>query len=418
VTDSGRVVVAGAGLAALRTVTELRNGGHAGPITMIGAERRPPYDRPPLSKKVLTEPGLDPSLGADFAALKVDFRPDEAATGLDLAARAIATARGSYPFDHLVLATGALPVALPGEGRQRFLRTYDDALAIRDLLRPGLRLVVVGAGWIGAELATAAVSLGSQVTVLEAGPTPLAAAVGAPIGAQTAHWYAAAGVELRVGVAVASVDPGGLALADGEWVAADEIVTAVGVRPAVRWLEGSGLRLENGVAVDACLRAGPPGVYAVGDCAAFESLRFGRRLRFEHWDVALHAPEVVAANVLGADQPYDPVPYFWSEQFGRMVQYAGYHGTADRLIWRGDPATPRWSACWLTPAQSIPLAPADPTSPASTPTPAPTGGRMVAILTVDRPRDLLQARQLIASGRPVDPAKLADPDIPVKAAVA
>src|SRR6185312_11367057 len=249
-------------------------------------------------KKFLAEPGLDPSLKADFAALEVDFRPDEAATGLG---DELITSRGAYPFDHLVLATGALPVALPGDGRQRFLRTYDDALALRDLLRPGLRLAIVGAGWIGAELATAAAAHGSEVTVVEAGPAPLAAAIGAPLGAQTAHWYAAAGVDLRV-------------------------VTAVGVRPAIGWLEGSGLRLENGVAVDPGLRTSRPGVFAAGDCASFESRRFGRRLRVEHWDVALHQPEVVAANVLGGDEVYDPVPYFWSEQFGRMVQYVGHHG--------------------------------------------------------------------------------------------
>ena len=388
-TDSGRVVVAGAGLAGLRTAEELRARGFAGPVTLIGGESWPPYDRPPLSKKVLTEPDLDPSLKADFAALDVDFRPDEAATGLG---DALVTNRGTYPFDHLVLATGARPVALPGEGRQRFLRTYDDALALRDLLRPGLRLAIVGAGWIGAELATAAVAHGSQVTVVEAGPTPLAAAIGAPVGAQTARWYAAAGVDLRVVTAVEAVQPGGLALAGGEQLAADEIVTAVGVRPATGWLEGSGVRLENGVAVDAGLRTSRPGVFAAGDCAAFESRRFGRRLRFEHWDVALHAPEVVAANVLGGDEAYDPVPYFWSEQFGRMLQYVGYHGDAESLLWRGDPAEPTWAACWLA------------------------AGRLVAMLTVDRPRDMLQARRLIASADPVDVARLTDPAVPVKAA--
>ncbi|HEY6295718.1 MAG TPA: FAD-dependent oxidoreductase, partial [Streptosporangiaceae bacterium] len=134
--NRGRVVVAGAGLAGLRTVTELRSRGFTGPVTLVGAETRAPYDRPPLSKKVLTDPALDPSLRADFGALDVDFRASEAATGLKDAA--LVTERGLYPFDHLVLATGALPVALPGTGRQRFLRTYDDALALRDLLRPGL----------------------------------------------------------------------------------------------------------------------------------------------------------------------------------------------------------------------------------------------------------------------------------------
>jgi 3-phenylpropionate/trans-cinnamate dioxygenase ferredoxin reductase subunit len=391
-TESGRVVIAGAGLAGLRTAEELRERGFAGRITLIGAESRPPYDRPPLSKKVLTEPALDPSLKADFTALDVGFRPDEAAVGLG-EAQELVTDRGRYPFDHLVLATGALPVALRGDGPQRFLRSYDDALALRELLRPGLRLAIVGAGWIGAELATAAAAHGSQVTVVEAGPAPLAAAIGAPVGAQTARWYAAAGVDLRVATAVEAVQPGGLALAGGEHIAADEIVTAVGVRPATRWLEGSGVRLENGVAVDAGLRTSRPGVYAVGDCAAFESRRFGRRLRFEHWDVALHAPEVAAANVLGGDEAYDPVPYFWSEQFGRMLQYVGYHGDAESLLWRGDPADPAWAVCWLA------------------------AGRLVAILTVDRPRDMLQGRRLIAAGDPVDVARLADPAVPVKNAI-
>jgi NADPH-dependent 2,4-dienoyl-CoA reductase/sulfur reductase-like enzyme len=394
-TESGRVVIAGAGLSGLRTAEELRARGFAGPVTLIGAEARPPYDRPPLSKKVLTEPDLDPSLKADFAALDVDFRPGEAVTGLG---DELVTDRGTYPFDHLVLATGSLPVALPGEGRQRFLRTYDDALALRDLIRPAqsprkaLRLAIVGAGWIGAELATAAAAYGCQVTVVEAGPAPLAGAVGAPVGAQTARWYAAAGVDLKVATAVAAVQPGGLALAGGEWLEADEIVTAVGVRPATGWLEGSGLRLENGVAVDAGLRASRAGVYAVGDCAAFESRRFGRRLRVEHWDVALHMPEVAAANVAGGDEAYDPVPYFWSEQFGRMMQYVGHHGGADRLVWRGDPAEPTWAAGWLA------------------------DGRLVAMLTVGRPRDMLQARRLIDSGAPVDVSRLTDPAIPVKAA--
>jgi len=389
-TDSGRVVVAGAGLAGFRAAEVLRERGFAGPITLIGADPRPPYDRPPLSKKFLAEPDLDPSLKADFVALDVDFRPDEAATGLG---EKLVTSRGAYPFDHLVLATGALPVALPGDGRQRFLRTYDDALALRDLLRPGpsprkaLRLAIVGAGWIGAELATAAVAHGARVTVVEAGPAPLATAIGAPVGAQTARWYAEAGVDLRVATAVEAVRPGGLALADGGQVEADEVVSAVGVRPATAWLEGSGVRLENGVAVDAGLRTSRPGVYA-----AFESRRFGRRLRMEHWDVALHQPEVVAANILGGDEAYDPVPYFWSEQFGRMVQYVGYHGDAESLLWRGDPAEPTWSACWLA------------------------GGRLVATLTVDRPRDLLQARRLIAAAVPVDVSRLADPEIPVKTA--
>ena len=330
---------------------ELRARGYTGRITLVGAEDRPPYDRPPLSKKVLTD-GVDPSLRADFAALDADFRPGETAVSLAPAEATLVTNRGKLAFDHLVLATGAVPVTLPGPGRQRFLRTYDDALALRAVLRPGLRLAIIGAGWIGAELATAAAAAGCRVTVVEAGPAPLAAALGADAGSRTVPWYDRAGVELRTGTGVASVGRGGLALADGGWLPADEVVTAVGVRPAVSWLAGSGVALENGVAVDAGLRTSVPGVYAAGDCAAFESLRFGERLRVEHWDVALHAPEVVAANILGGAEVYDPVPYFWSEQFGQMMQYAGHHTPGDRLLWRGDPASPTWSACWLAPPGS------------------------------------------------------------------
>jgi 3-phenylpropionate/trans-cinnamate dioxygenase ferredoxin reductase component len=440
-----RTVVTGAGLAGFRTVEELRRRGYSGQLTLIGAEDRPPYDRPPLSKRVLTD-GIDPSLKADFASLDVDFRPGETAVALaapaapvppaapappapaspatpDPAAHTPAPAqpdmwpavppvagsaghpsdsyrdgvgvlitnRDKYPFGNLVLATGSVPVTLPGPGPQRVLRTYDDALALRALLRPGLRLAIVGAGWIGAELATAAAAAGCQVTVVEAGPAPLAGALGAAAGARTAPWYEQAGVELRTSTAVESVEPGGLALAGG-WLAADEIVTAVGVRPAVSWLAGSGLALDNGVAVDPGLRASLPGVYAAGDCASFESLRFGVRLRVEHWETALHAPEVVAANILGGAEVYDPVPYFWSEQFGRMVQYAGHHAAADRLLWRGDPDAATWSACWL----------------------AGDTARLTAVLTVNRPRDLLQGRRLIAAGAEADAARLADPAIAIK----
>jgi NADPH-dependent 2,4-dienoyl-CoA reductase/sulfur reductase-like enzyme len=405
-----RTVVTGAGLAGFRTVEELRRRGYSGQLTLIGAEDRPPYDRPPLSKRVLTD-GIDPSLNADFASLDVDFRPAETAVALEVPApaapapatpaspapaqpareSALITNRDKYAFDHLVIATGSVPVTLPGPGPQRVLRTYDDALALRALLRPGLRLAIVGAGWIGAELATAAAAAGCQVTVVEAGPAPLAGALGAAAGARTAPWYEQAGVELRTGTAVESVERGGLALAGG-WLAADEIVTAVGVRPAVSWLAGSGLVLDNGVAVDPGLRASLPGVYAAGDCAAFASLRFGVRLRVEHWETALHAPEVVAANIAGGAEVYDPVPYFWSEQFGRMVQYAGHHAAADRLVWRGDPDAATWSACWLSGDTS----------------------RLTAVLTVNRPRDLLQGRRLIAAGAEVDAARLADPAVAVK----
>jgi|SRR5579859_144337 len=388
----GQVVIAGAGLAGLRTAEELRARGYQGGLTMIGAEPRPPYDRPPLTKKFMTGEIDDTSLRADMDELGTQLRLAEAATGLGDGV--LRTDKAEYRFDALVVATGATPVRLPGPGPQRVLRTIDHAAALRAALRPGLKLAVIGAGWIGAELATSAAAKGCQVTVVEAAPAPLAGALGAEAGSRTVPWYAAAGVQLLLSQPVESVEAGGLALPGGGWLAADEVVTAIGVRPEVGWLTGSAVRVENGVAVDEGLRASVPGVFAAGDCAAFVSGRAGRRLRVEHWDSAVHAPEVVAANILGGDERYDPVPYFWSEQFGRMVQYCGQHARTDVLVWRGDTGGREWTACWLA------------------------GDRLTAVLAVARPRDLLQGRRLIASGAPVDPGLLADPAVPLRDAAA
>lgn len=387
-TGPAKLVVVGGGLAGLRTIEELRARGYARRVTLVGAETRPPYDRPPLSKKLMTGELDDTSLRADLESLDIDVRSGEVAT--ELRSGKLSTDRGEHDFDALVLATGAVPIRLPGPGRQHVLRTLDDALTLRELLTPGTRLCIAGAGWIGAELATAGRKRGCEVTVLEAAQAPLAAAIGPQIGSITAAWYAEAGAELRLGEKVGSIEGGGVAMADGEWIAADVVVTAIGVRPAVAWLDGSEVELDDGVAVDARLRTSVPGVFAAGDCASFWSQRYGRRLRFEHWDVALHQPEVVADGMLGGDQIYDPVPYFWSEQFGRMVQYVGWHGGADQMVWRGDPADAKWAVCWLA------------------------GGRLAAALTVSVPRDMIQARRLIEAGVPVDPDRLADPAIPIR----
>jgi 3-phenylpropionate/trans-cinnamate dioxygenase ferredoxin reductase subunit len=385
-----RVIIVGGGLAGLRTAEALRAQGHVGGLTLVAAEPYPPYDRPPLSKAVLRGETEDTTVAADWEALDCELLLGRRATGLG---EDLETTEGPLGFDGLVLATGASPIRLPGDGPQHVLRSIDDARTLRAGLRPGARLVIVGAGWIGAEVATAAAAAGCRVTVVEAADAPLAGAIGAEVGSRTAPWYAEAGVELRHGLKVASIGPGGLELAGGGSVEADLVLTGIGVRPETAWLEGSGLALENGVVVDERLRTTRPGVYAAGDCAAWWSPRFGRRLRVEHWDTALNAPDVAAANLLGGEREYDAVPYFWSEQFGRMVQYAGHHPVADAMVWRGDPATGKWAVCWLS------------------------GERLVAILTVNRPRDLLQGRRVIASGASVDGVRIADPDVAVKAAV-
>ncbi len=386
-------MIAGAGLAGLRTVEQLRERGFGGDITLIGAETRPPYDRPPLSKKLMAGVIDDTSLPFDPGALALTARLGEAACGLEDGVLRTDTG-GAYPFDALVLATGSEPVRLPGPGAQRTLRTLDDALALRALLRPGLRLAIAGAGLIGAELATAAVAAGAQVTVVEYARAPMLAAVGPDVAAVMTRWYADAGVDLRLATGVSSVEDGGLALDGGSWLAADEVVTAIGARPRLDWLDGSGVRTETCVLTTERLETSAPGVFAVGDCAAYLSGRYGRRLRFEHWDIALHAPEVAAANVLGGSEVFDPVPYFWTEQFGRMVQYAGLHSPSDRLVWRGDPAEAKFGAFWLD-----------------------ADGRLTALLAVGVPKDVVQARRLLLAGRPaVDPDALADPSVQVRAA--
>ncbi|MGH3319283.1 MAG: NAD(P)/FAD-dependent oxidoreductase [Streptosporangiaceae bacterium] len=383
-----RVVIVGAGLAGLRSAEALRERGYTGQVTLIGAEPHLPYERPPLSKALLRGEVDDTTLEADWDRLGVELRLEERATALR--SGTVDTDRATYAFDGLVIATGAEPTRLPGDSRSRLLRTVDDARALRGSLRPGTRLVVVGAGWIGAEVATAAAAAGCRVTVVEAGEAPLATAVGAGIGRHTESWYAETGVALRLGAAVASVEREGVQLADGELLPADEVLVAVGVRPAVAWLAGSGVTIDGAVVVDESLRTSMAGIVAVGDCADWWSPRFGARVHVEHWDDALRAPDTAAAVLLGAERAYDPVPYFWSEQHGRMLQYVGYHPVADELLWRGDPRRGDWAACWLR------------------------GERLVALLSVDRPRDMVQARKLIASGRPVDRDRLADPAVRVR----
>ncbi|MFI0407141.1 NAD(P)/FAD-dependent oxidoreductase [Actinomadura sp. 3N508] len=399
-----RIIVVGGGLGGLRAVESLRGRGYEGALTLVSAERHPPYDRPPLSKAVLAGESDDTTVDADWDALRCELLLGERATGLRLDARGgvVASTAGDLPFDGLVIATGAVPITLPGDGPQHVLRTIEDSRDLRSRLTEGARIVIVGAGWIGAEVATTAAKKGCAVTVVEAADTPLAGALGPEVGALTAPWYAEAGVELRTGVKVAEVGDGGLLLAGGARIEADEVVVGIGVRPQLSWLDGSGLLLERGVVTDGSFRAyageevpgsARPDVVAVGDCAAWWSARYGRRLLVEHWDTALNAPDVAAATLLGQGAVYDAVPYFWSEQFGRMVQYAGNHSASERIVRRGDPTGRKWTAAWLT------------------------GDRLDAILTVDRPRDLVQARRVIAAGTPVDAGALADPDVPVRQAV-
>ncbi|MEU9703296.1 FAD-dependent oxidoreductase [Streptomyces sp. NPDC047981] len=397
--EEQRVVVVGAGMAGVQTAVALREQGFTGPVTLIGAEPHQPYDRPPLSKAVLLGKAEDSAFDVDFEALSIELRLGLDVTGLRAEDHEIDTEAGPVRYDVLVLATGAEPVTLPGtEGVPgvHLLRTLDDAARLKPVLERRHDIVVVGAGWIGAEFATAAREAGCAVTVVEAADHPLAGALPTEVAAPMARWYEESGAELLTHARVESVEPGTVVLADGRRLPADAVVVGIGARPATRWLTGSGIALgaDGSVTADDRLRTSLPDVYAVGDCASFPSARYGARLLVHHWDNALQGPRTVAADIVGeAPRAYDPVPYFWSEQFGRFVQYAGHHSPAAALVRRGDPADASWSALWLD------------------------DGVLVALLAVGRPRDLAQGRKLIESGERLDPGRAADPSVPLKAAV-
>ncbi|KUN68800.1 oxidoreductase [Streptomyces griseorubiginosus] len=392
------MVVVGAGMAGVQTAVALRERGFQGTVTVIGAEPHQPYDRPPLSKAVLLGKAEGSAFEVDFEALGIELRLGREALGVRPDAHELDTEAGPVPYDVLVLATGAEPIRLPGtEGVPgvHLLRTLDDAERLRPVLARQHDIVVVGAGWIGAEFATAAREAGCAVTVVEAADRPLAGALPAEVAAPMTSWYADAGADLRTHARVVRVEPGEVVLDDGSRVPAGAVVVGIGARPATAWLAGSGIQLgaHGEVVADERLHTSAPDVYAVGDCASFPSGRYGERLMVHHWDNALQGPRTVAAAVLGETSAvYDPVPYFWSEQFGRFVQYAGHHKSADTTLWRGDPSGPAWSVCWLR------------------------ENRLVALLAVGRPRDLAQGRRLIDAGTEMNPDLLADPARPLKAA--
>ncbi|MET8135603.1 MULTISPECIES: FAD-dependent oxidoreductase [unclassified Streptomyces] len=395
-----RVVVVGAGMAGVQTAVALREQGFTGTVTLIGAEPHQPYDRPPLSKAVLLGKAEGSAFDIDFEALDIDLRLGREALGVRPDDHELDTAAGPVPYDVLVVATGAEPIQLPGaEGVPgvHLLRTLDDADRLRPVLTQQHDIVVVGAGWIGAEFATAAREAGCAVTVVEAADRPLAAALPAEVAEPMAAWYADSGASLRTHARVDRIEPGAVILDDGSRVPADAVVVGIGARPATAWIAGSGIELgdDREIVADDHLRTSLPDVYAVGDCASFPSGRYEDRLLVHHWDNALQGPRTVALNIVGeAPAAYDPVPYFWSEQFGRFVQYVGHHAPADTLVWRGDSSGASWSVCWLRET------------------------RLVALLAVGRPRDLAQGRRLIEAGARMDPELLADPSRPLKGATA
>ncbi len=345
-----RIVVVGASLAGLRACESLRTAGYTGTITLIGAERHEPYDRPPLSKALLKgewEPErIRLRKPAELAGLDLDMRLGVVATGLDTADRAVTVDSGeTLAGDGVIIATGSAPRRLPNQpdfDGVTVLRTLDDSLDLRRRLADAPRVAVIGAGFIGLEVAATASRSGCTVTVLEGAPAPLMRGLGALMGEVVTRVHARHGVDVRCGVQVAGIEGAGgratgIRLGDGELVPAEVVVMGIGVAPVTQWLDDSGLELRDGVVCTEALRAAP-GIYAAGDCARWVNGLFGEtgeEMRVEHWTNAAEQGAAAATNLLAelagaAPTPYAPVPFFWSDQFDSRIQFLGRaHGDDD-----------------------------------------------------------------------------------------
>jgi NADPH-dependent 2,4-dienoyl-CoA reductase/sulfur reductase-like enzyme len=359
-----------------------------------------PYDRPPLSKQVLAgEWDVDRTVlrdEAEYASLALDLRLGARAVSLDLGARRVVLDDGhAVDFDGLVLATGASPRRLPdmpGLPGLHLLRTLDDCLAIRAELAARPRVVVVGAGFIGSEVAATCRVRGLDVTLLEALPVPLERALGPEMGAACAELHHDHGVDLRTGVAVAGFDGHDrverVRLTDGSAVDADVVVVGVGVAPNVDWLTGSGLELADGVVCDARCRTSAPGVVAAGDVARWHNQLFEVDMRVEHWTNATEQGTAAARALLAGEgaEAFAPVPYFWSDQYDAKIQFVGIAGPDDEVrVVDGSVAERRFVALYGR------------------------AGRLVGALALGRPRLLMLYRRLIADRASWDEALASEP---------
>ena len=345
------IVVVGAGLAGATAVTALREGGHDGPLVLLGAESHPPYERPPLSKGYLL--GNDPFESAFvhepqwYAAHDIDLRTGAFVTDVDLGRKSVSLLDGTeIAYDKLLLATGSRPRRLPLADDSgvptAYLRTVEDSDRIRAAFGPGHRIVIIGAGWIGLEVAAAARAAGTEVTVFEVAELPLLRVLGPRVAQAFADLHRAHGVDLRLGTAVSAADLAGATL----------VVVGVGVAPDASLAQRAGLAVDKGLLVDATLRASHPGVYAVGDIANHDHPLLRRRVRVEHWDTAIEQAKVAAHNLVGGQEAeaYDRLPYFFTDQYDLGMEYVGYAAAdADtEVVVQGDLGAEQWRAYWVS----------------------------------------------------------------------
>jgi len=402
----GAFVIVGASLAGARAAQALREGGFGGPLVLIGEEGELPYERPPLSKGYLLGKDAREKIYVHsfdwYAEHGVDLRLNTRVSAIDPAAHEVVLDAGDrVGYAKLLLTTGSSPRRLPVPGADLdgvlYLRTAADSDRIKQVFQSVSRVVVIGAGWIGLECAAAAREAGVEVTVLEAAELPLLRVLGREVAQVFAGLHREHGVDLRLGVQVAEITGSGGAvdgvrLADGTRIDADAVIVGVGVAPNTALAQAAGLDVENGIRVDGRLRASHPDIYAAGDVAnAFHPL-LGRHIRVEHWANALHQPLTAARVMLGdADAIYDRVPYFFTDQYDLGMEYSGYvePDGYDQVVFRGDVSGREFVVFWLA------------------------DGRVLAGMNVNIWDVNEQIQRLVRAGLPIDPARLADPAVPL-----
>jgi 3-phenylpropionate/trans-cinnamate dioxygenase ferredoxin reductase component len=396
-------VIVGASLAGAKAAETLRADGFDGRLVMIGAESERPYERPPLSKDYLRgEVGREKVYVHDeafYAANEIELRLGRTAVNLDVAINEVALDDGKrVRYDRLLLATGAEPrrLSVAGEALDGvlYLRSVADSDALRERLDRGGSVVVIGAGWIGAEVAASARQRGLDVTVIDPVGVPLERVLGAEVGAIYRDIHTDHGVRMLLGTGVAALE-GATAVervrtSDGRTVDCDVVVVGVGVRPRAQLAAQAGLYVDDGILVDEQLQTSMPGVFAAGDVAMTHHPFYGRRIRVEHWANALHQGPVAARNMLGRREAYDRVPYFFSDQYEVGMEYAGFARVWDRVVFRGDPASREFIAFWLVRDRVV-------------------AGMNVGVWDVTD-----QIQRLIRERVAVDDRRLADPDVPLE----
>ncbi|MGC0363298.1 3-phenylpropionate/trans-cinnamate dioxygenase ferredoxin reductase subunit [Rhodococcus sp. 27YEA15] len=399
-----RFVIVGGGLAGAKTAEALRKRDFDGEITVVSAEDHLPYERPPLSKEFFagkkTLPEFTVHDGDWFRDHHVDLRPGTTVTAIDVAAHTVSLPDGStLAYDKLALATGSRSrrLDIPGADADgvHYVRTVDQAAALLGALAADKKLVVIGAGWIGLEIAASARGFDVNVTVLEHSDLPLESTLGPEIGQVFANLHRQNGVDLRTGtdvgaIAVEGGRAAGVTLADGTTIPADAVLIAVGALPDIELASVAGIDVDGGVIVDAGLQSSDPDVVAVGDIAAAQHPILGTRIRVEHWANALNQPEIAADTMLGLPAEYVRMPYFFTDQYDLGMEYVGHapHGSYTSVITRGDVDKREFLAFWLDSANKV------------------LAGMNVNIW--DAGEDI---KELVSSAHPVDPRRLADPAI-------